>query len=71
MVSLPDDLLKQLDAEAERRGLTRSGMLRDLADQALRRRGVQRSRRLASIARRAGRHGGEVAVVVKRHRPAP
>ena len=31
MISIPDDLLGQLDAEARRRGTTRSGLLQDAA----------------------------------------
>ncbi len=31
MVSLPDDVLAQIDGEARRRGTTRSGLLRDAA----------------------------------------
>jgi metal-responsive CopG/Arc/MetJ family transcriptional regulator len=70
MVSLPDDLLQELDAEAARMGLTRSGMLRDLADEALRRQGLHRSRRVAAIVGGASHHGGAVAELVKRSRPA-
>lgn len=70
MVSLPDDLLKELDAEAARRGLTRSGMLRELADQALRDRGEHRSLRVAATVRGASHHGGDVSAVLRRHRPA-
>ncbi|MGI8922162.1 MAG: ribbon-helix-helix protein, CopG family [Solirubrobacteraceae bacterium] len=70
MVSLPDELLRLLDAEAARRGTTRSGLLRDFADQSLRRRAVDRATRVDKIARAAGAHGGDVAAVLKRHRPA-
>jgi len=69
MVSLPDELLRQVDAEAARRGTTRSGLLRDFADQSLRRRGADRATRVSKIAREAGAHGGDVAEVLKRHRP--
>ena len=69
MVSLPDELLRALDAEAGRRGLTRSGLLRDLAEQNLRRRGEHRAARVGEILRDAGAHGGDVAELVKRHRP--
>jgi len=68
MVSLPDELLRQVDAEAARRGTTRSGLLRDLADQSLRRRGADRAARVSKIAREAGAHGGDVAAVLRRHR---
>jgi metal-responsive CopG/Arc/MetJ family transcriptional regulator len=47
LVSIPDDLLKEVDARAKARGETRSGYLRglaerDLADQAERRAEVKR-----------------------------
>jgi metal-responsive CopG/Arc/MetJ family transcriptional regulator len=36
MVSLPDDLLARLDDQARRRGTSRSGLLRELAELAAR-----------------------------------
>jgi hypothetical protein len=69
MVSLPDDLLRDLDAEAARRGLTRSGLLRDLAQESLRRRGADRAARVGEILGGAGAHGGGVAELLKAHRP--
>ena len=70
MVSLPDELLAALDAEAARRGTTRSGLLRELADVTLRRRGEDRAARIEAVMRDASHHGGDVADHVKRHRPA-
>ena len=49
MVSLPDDLLRAVDVEALRRGTTRSGLLRELAEEALRSRSVRRAKRMAEI----------------------
>lgn len=72
MVSLPDDLLRAVDVEADRRGITRSGLLRDLAEEALRRRSAERARRMAEIDQEAGTtvgHGGNVAELVKITRP--
>jgi metal-responsive CopG/Arc/MetJ family transcriptional regulator len=69
MVSLPDELLVAVDAEAARRGTTRSGFLRALAEEALRRRSAERAARIAEIMRDAEGHGGGVAELVKRHRP--
>jgi metal-responsive CopG/Arc/MetJ family transcriptional regulator len=69
MVSLPDDLLQAVDAEAARRGTTRSGLLRDFADRSLRGRGAERAARTAAILRESGAHGGDVARLVKSHRP--
>ncbi len=72
MVSLPDDLLNAVDIEAERRGTTRSGLLRELAEEALRRRTSSRVERMAQIDVLDGPitgHGGRVAELVKTNRP--
>ncbi len=74
MVSLPDDLLRDLDREADRRGTSRSGVLRSLAEEALHRRSAERVRRMAEIDELYGPatgHGGDVAELVKATRPAP
>jgi metal-responsive CopG/Arc/MetJ family transcriptional regulator len=73
MVSLPDDLLRAVDAEASRRGKTRSGLLRELAEDTLQRRTAQRAQRMREIRLAQGdrgSHGGGVADLVKTHRPA-
>ncbi|MEZ4598132.1 MAG: ribbon-helix-helix protein, CopG family, partial [Chloroflexota bacterium] len=49
MVSLPGDLLRAVDAEAIRLGTTRSGLLRDLAEDTLRRRTTRRAQRMREI----------------------
>ncbi|MGH8995961.1 MAG: ribbon-helix-helix domain-containing protein [Acidimicrobiales bacterium] len=72
MVSLPDDLLRAVDIEADRRGTTRSGLLRELAEETLRRRSARRAERMAEIGHKAGPvvgHGGSVAQLVKATRP--
>ncbi|MGH9104447.1 MAG: ribbon-helix-helix protein, CopG family [Acidimicrobiales bacterium] len=72
MVSFPDELLRAVDAEARRRGTTRSGLLRELADTALREKGATRARRMAEIDELRGPakcRGGGVAELVKAHRP--
>lgn len=72
MVSLPDDLLRAVDVEADRRGTTRSGLLRELAEESLRRRSLRRAERMAEIADvdgPVGGHGGRVAELVKSTRP--
>ena len=74
MVSLPDDLLRAVDAEADRRGTTRSGLLRELAEDSLRRHSLRRAERMAEIDavdRLAAGHGGGVAELVKSTRPEP
>lgn len=72
MVSLPDDLLKAVDIEAERRGTTRSGLLRELAEETLRRRTAHRVERMAQIDdldEPITGHGGGVTELVKANRP--
>jgi metal-responsive CopG/Arc/MetJ family transcriptional regulator len=69
MVSLPDDLLGSLDAEAARRGTTRSALLRHYIDEALRERGEVRARRIGELMRTPGHHGGRGVEELKRHRP--
>jgi metal-responsive CopG/Arc/MetJ family transcriptional regulator len=70
MISLPDDLLARVDAEAERRGTTRSGVLRSFAQSAL----DERNARLAAAMRELGDessgHGGDVVAVLKASRPS-
>jgi metal-responsive CopG/Arc/MetJ family transcriptional regulator len=72
MVSLPDELLAEVDQEAHRLGTTRSGYLRSLAESSLHRRSLERSQRMAAIdamdVDRSG-HGGDVAALVKLGRP--
>ncbi len=72
MVSLPDDLLWAVDMEAGRRGTTRSGYLRELAEETLRRKSALRAQRMAEIDTMDGPatpHGGGVAELVKAKRP--
>jgi hypothetical protein len=72
MVSLPDEVLRAVDAEARRRGTTRSGYLRELAEGSIRGRSGIRAARMAEIDRSDGPlvgHGGAVAEQVKAHRP--
>ncbi|MFT4050011.1 MAG: ribbon-helix-helix protein, CopG family [Solirubrobacterales bacterium] len=72
MVSMPDELLARVDAEAARKGSTRSAVLRGFAESAL-----ESNAREAMIARRAALsdapglvapRGGNVAELVKRGR---
>ncbi len=69
MVSLPDDLLGLLDAEAARRNTTRSGLLRDYVHEGLRHRARERARRIQHVMRDAGHHGGDGVGDLERHRP--
>lgn len=72
MVSLPDDLLRAIDAEAERRSTTRSGLLRSFAEDAFAEKSRERARRVKELRKRDGGpvpHGGNVAELVKANRP--
>jgi metal-responsive CopG/Arc/MetJ family transcriptional regulator len=70
MVSMPDDLLNEVDAEASRLGTTRSAVLRQFADAALRERRSDRAAAMRTLLTRPGRHGGRAAEHVKDNRPA-
>jgi metal-responsive CopG/Arc/MetJ family transcriptional regulator len=69
MVSMPDDLLSEVDAEASRAGTSRSAVLRGFADAALRRRRGDRAAAMRALLRDATPHGGEAAERVKATRP--
>lgn len=72
MVSLPDEVLRAIDVEADRRGMTRSGLLREFAEESLRRRSARRAERMAQIRESGGPrigHGGQAAELVKANRP--
>jgi hypothetical protein len=69
MVSMPDDLLSEVDAEATRLGTSRSAVLREFADSALRRRRTDRAAAMDRLLRQAERHGGASAERVKASRP--
>jgi metal-responsive CopG/Arc/MetJ family transcriptional regulator len=69
MVSIPDDLLSEVDAQASRLGTSRSAVLRDFADAALRRRRSDRAAAMKALLGDAGQYGGESAEHVKGTRP--
>ncbi len=69
MVSMPDDLLSEVDAEASRLGTSRSAVLRGFADAALRSRRTDRAAAMDRLLRQAARHGGAAAEQVKATRP--
>lgn len=70
MVSMPDELLSEVDAEANRMGTTRSAVLRQFADSALRERRSDRAAAMHALLENPGHHGGEAAERVKSNRPA-
>lgn len=69
MVSMPDDLLSEVDAEASRLGTSRSAVLREFADSALRRRRADRAAAIEALLRHTTRHGGAAGERVKSTRP--
>lgn len=71
MVSMPDELLAEVDAEALRLGTSRSAVLRGFAEAALRRRRSDRAAALEVLLQHTENHGGEVAEKVKASRPEP
>lgn len=71
MVSLPDDLLAEVDAEAARAGTNRSAVMREFADMALRKRREGRASALRTLLGEASPHGGGSAERVKESRPDP
>jgi len=71
MVSLPDDLLSAVDAEARRVGTTRSAIMREFAGIVLRRRRESRAAAMRSLLDDVSPHGGRAAERVKETRPGP
>jgi metal-responsive CopG/Arc/MetJ family transcriptional regulator len=71
MVSLPDELLRSIDREAARTGMTRSGLLRTYAADAIGRRCEVRAQRVADLTATATRHGGDGVEQLKALRQRP
>ncbi len=70
MVSLPDDLLARFDEHARRRGTTRSGLLRELAERELLTDSETRRQGIARLLAAAAPHGGSSAEDVREQRRA-
>jgi predicted DNA-binding protein len=70
MISLPDELLARLDAQAAERGSTRSATIRDLAEAALGERERLLAQRMADLDGHAAARGGDVVDELKAGRPA-
>jgi len=68
MISIPDELLGQLDDHARRSGTTRSGLLRTLAERELR--ADLRGRAIRKVLAAASPHGGDNARHVRELRRA-
>lgn len=70
MVSFPADLLVRLDDQARRRGTSRSGLLRELAERELLIDSADRRRRIMRSLADAAPHGGDNAASVREQRRA-
>lgn len=66
---MPADLLAEVDAEADRAGTSRSAIMREFADAALRRRRADRALAMQNLLRDASPRGGGSAEQVKATRP--
>ena len=66
---MSDELLSEVDAEANRLGTTRSAVLRQFADSALRERRCDRAAAMRALLAHPGHHGGGAAEHVKDSRP--
>ncbi|HEX4670248.1 MAG TPA: ribbon-helix-helix protein, CopG family [Solirubrobacterales bacterium] len=71
MVSMPAELLAEVDAEARRLGTSRSAVLRGFAEAALRGRPADRAAAMRLLLRDLSSHGGNSAEQVKATRPRP
>lgn len=72
MVSMPDDLLAKVDAEAERTGSSRSAVLRSYAEAVFQQRRSDRAMAIRKLVKEhAAPRGGKVAELVKATRPKP
>ena len=69
MISLPDELLARVDAEAERSGRSRSAVLREYAGQALGAGQERLAERMRELNLEAAGHGGDVVAKLKDERP--
>ena len=70
MVSLPDDLLDRLDRLAREQGTSRSGLLRQLAEQDLARHDGSRRASIDALLGPPGHYGGRAAGEVRELRKA-
>ena len=69
MISMPDELLARVDAEAERSGRSRSAVLREFARDALGERSGKLATRMRELNRGGRGHGGDVVAELKAGRP--
>jgi metal-responsive CopG/Arc/MetJ family transcriptional regulator len=70
MISLPDDLLARVDAQAGEHGSTRSAAIRELAEVGLGERRRRLAERMAGLEGQASGHGGHAVAELRASRPA-
>jgi hypothetical protein len=70
MISIPDELLGRLDEQARRRGTTRSGLLRELAEREFLVDAAVRRDAIEQLLSTAAPHGGGNALHVREQRRA-
>ena len=68
MISMPDELLEQVDRRAKQAGTTRSGWLRELAERALENDTQARAARMRAYLDTAQPHGGDSARWIREDR---
>jgi metal-responsive CopG/Arc/MetJ family transcriptional regulator len=70
MISIPDDLLERVDAQASAAGETRSGFLQRLAEEEIAARGAERQRRIEELLEKIGTVdlGGTAADLIREDR---
>jgi hypothetical protein len=68
MISIPDDLLERLDAQASANRETRSGFLRRLAERELREHGDSRRKQLEDLLGPPVHMGGDAAKLIREDR---
>ena len=69
MISMPDDLLARVDAQANAHGSTRSATIRELAEAGLGERQRRLSEHMAGLEGQARGHGGSAVQDLKAGRP--
>ena len=68
MISMPDELLEQVDRRAKRAGTTRSGYLRGLAERAMDNDAEAREERFREYLAQSRRRGGQGTEAIRRAR---
>jgi metal-responsive CopG/Arc/MetJ family transcriptional regulator len=69
MISLPDEVLARIDAQASEHGTTRSATIRELAEAGLGERHRRLSDRMAALEGHATGHGGQAVSDLRAGRP--